>query len=69
MGCYSSGGSNYDTLVDGLTQSQTTLINTSKTYSTADKSYLLELATGVTIEKCINICKQLSFLYAGLEWG
>ena len=69
MGCYSSGGSHFDTLIDGLSQSQVASINSSSIWLTLNNNYLFELSTGMTNEKCNNICKQFNFLYAGLEWG
>ena len=67
--CYPSGGGNHDTLTDGLTQSQVVSINTSSTYLTSNNNYLFQLSTGMTIEKCNNICLQFNFLYAGLIGG
>jgi len=69
MGCYPSGGTNYDTLIDGLTQSQVASINPSLTWLTLNNNFLFKLSTGMTIENCIQICLQFNFLYVGLERG
>ena len=69
LGCFTNSGENYDTLNAGLTQSQVASINPSKTWLTRNNSYLFQSATGMTIEKCINICTQFKFTYAGLENG
>ena len=69
MGCFTSGEKNFDTLIDGLSQSQVASINPSLTWLTLNSNYLFGLSKGMTIEICINICLQFNFLYAGLEWG
>jgi hypothetical protein len=64
-GCYSSGQF-FDTLIDGLTQSQIASINTSQTWLTGNNNYLFKLESGMTIENCISICLQFKKVYAGL---
>ena len=69
MGCYPSGGPNFDTLDDGLTQSQVASLNPSSTWLTLNNNYLFRLSTGTTIENCISMCFKFNFLYTGLEMG
>ena len=75
IGCYPGGSLilgafSFDLLGCGLTQTILSNYNSNISYEwpQLNNAYLIMLNTGMTIEKCIDICLANGFVYAGLEW-
>ena len=75
IGCYPGGSLilgafSFDLLGCGLTQTKLSNFNSNISYEwpQLNNAYLIMLNTGMTIEKCIDICLTNGFVYAGLEW-
>ena len=70
MGCFPSGGYDYDTLISGLTLNMAKSTCSTNTWLTNNNNYIFEFPSpGTTINKCISVCVFYGFPYAGLERG